>query len=214
MSMNKRGQAALEFLMTYGWAILVVLVVIGALAYFGVLNPSILLPEKCTLTTGLACKDHQIDSNIFDAISPAARQVALGLVDTEGGVKLSLENGMGSGMYITAITAEGKGTEYFTACTVDLTNNILCVGSTGLNDFADAVVDADADGTACKYGTEDALHIANGESQDIVIPCTSVTDFAGKTKVDFEITYWSDDSSSDFTHTMQGELLARNEKTP
>jgi len=39
----------MEFLMTYGWAILVVLVVIGALAYFGVLSPATLLPEKCTV---------------------------------------------------------------------------------------------------------------------------------------------------------------------
>lgn len=31
-----RGGAVMEFLMTYGWAILVVLVAIGALAYFGV----------------------------------------------------------------------------------------------------------------------------------------------------------------------------------
>src|SRR3989338_8439139 len=60
--MKRKGQAALEFLMTYGWAILVVLIVIGALAYFGILNPSILLPEKCTLQMGLYCKDHRIDS--------------------------------------------------------------------------------------------------------------------------------------------------------
>lgn len=50
--MEKRGQAALEFLMTYGWAILVVLVAIGALAYFGVLRPERLLPEKCVIATG------------------------------------------------------------------------------------------------------------------------------------------------------------------
>ena len=45
--MKKKAQAAMEFLMTYGWAILVVLVVIGALAYFGVLSPKKLLPDKC-----------------------------------------------------------------------------------------------------------------------------------------------------------------------
>ena len=44
----KKAQAALEFLMTYGWAILVVLAAIGALAYFGVLSPSNFLPSKCT----------------------------------------------------------------------------------------------------------------------------------------------------------------------
>lgn len=34
---SRRGQAAMEFLMTYGWAILVVLAAVAALAYFGVL---------------------------------------------------------------------------------------------------------------------------------------------------------------------------------
>ena len=48
----KRAQAAMEFLMTYGWAILVVLIAIGALAYFGVLSPEKFLPEKCTIATG------------------------------------------------------------------------------------------------------------------------------------------------------------------
>ncbi|MCF7871936.1 hypothetical protein K9L97_02785 [Candidatus Woesearchaeota archaeon] len=32
--------------MTYGWAILVVLLAIGALAYFGVLSPQTILPER------------------------------------------------------------------------------------------------------------------------------------------------------------------------
>ena len=36
----------MEFLMTYGWAILVLMVAIGALAYFGVLNPSNLLTDE------------------------------------------------------------------------------------------------------------------------------------------------------------------------
>jgi len=44
--MKKKGQAAMEFLMTYGWAIVVVLAAIGALAYFGVLSPAKLLPDK------------------------------------------------------------------------------------------------------------------------------------------------------------------------
>ena len=32
---SRKSQVALEFLMTYGWAILVILVAVGALAYFG-----------------------------------------------------------------------------------------------------------------------------------------------------------------------------------
>lgn len=55
--MVKKAQAAMEFLMTYGWAILVVLAAIAALAYFGVLSPDRFLPEKCTLPAGTACLD-------------------------------------------------------------------------------------------------------------------------------------------------------------
>ena len=58
---NKRSQAAMEFLMTYGWAILVVLAAIAALAYFGVLSPEKFLPEKCILAPGLACTSHKIE---------------------------------------------------------------------------------------------------------------------------------------------------------
>ena len=49
---QKRSQAAMEFLMTYGWAILVVLAAIAALAYFGILSPEKFLPEKCVISTG------------------------------------------------------------------------------------------------------------------------------------------------------------------
>lgn len=58
----KKGQAAMEFLMTYGWAILVVLIAIGALAYFGVLSPDNLLPNQCRLAQGIYCKSHKADT--------------------------------------------------------------------------------------------------------------------------------------------------------
>ena len=47
--MNKKAQGTIEFLMTYGWAILVVLVALVALAYFGVLNPEPFLSDKCVV---------------------------------------------------------------------------------------------------------------------------------------------------------------------
>ena len=62
--MAKKAQAAMEFLMTYGWAILVVLIAIGALAYFGVLSPEKFLPEKCVISTGsgLFCQEFSATS--------------------------------------------------------------------------------------------------------------------------------------------------------
>ncbi len=60
---NRRGQAALEFLTTYGWAFLVVLVMIGALAYFGVISPNKFLPERCNFQQEFFCKDFMIDTD-------------------------------------------------------------------------------------------------------------------------------------------------------
>ena len=56
-----KSQAAMEFLMTYGWAILVVLAAIAALAYFGVLSPEKFLPQKCILVPGIVCLQHKVE---------------------------------------------------------------------------------------------------------------------------------------------------------
>ena len=56
----KKGQAAMEFLMTYGWAILIVLAAIGALAYFGVLSPNKLLPERTVFQAPLPNVDNAV----------------------------------------------------------------------------------------------------------------------------------------------------------
>lgn len=51
--MSKKGQAAMEFLMTYGWAILAAIIAIGVLAYFGVFNPSRLAGSTAIINTPL-----------------------------------------------------------------------------------------------------------------------------------------------------------------
>lgn len=60
---RNKSQAALEFLMTYGWAILVVLIAIAALAYFGVLSPDKFIPTRCVLEQGIGCMDFKINEN-------------------------------------------------------------------------------------------------------------------------------------------------------
>ncbi len=87
----KKGQAALEFLTTYGWAFLVILVMIGALAYFGVLDPNKYLPEKCILTTGLDCVDSQLTSSnvrlkITNNMGAPLSSVNLNLIDSSNGI--------------------------------------------------------------------------------------------------------------------------------
>jgi hypothetical protein len=61
----KQAQAAIEFLLTYGWAILVVTGAIVALAYFGVINPAKFYPDSCIVppSTGLGCIDFRMSSD-------------------------------------------------------------------------------------------------------------------------------------------------------
>src|SRR3990167_2852536 len=59
---SSKSQAALEFLTTYGWAFLVILIMIGSLAYFGILNPSKILPDRCNFGPEFECLDYQISS--------------------------------------------------------------------------------------------------------------------------------------------------------
>jgi hypothetical protein len=51
----KKAQAAMEFLMTYGWAILIVIAAAAALAYFGVFRAGRNVPTVCDLGSGFSC---------------------------------------------------------------------------------------------------------------------------------------------------------------
>jgi len=55
---GKRGQAALEYLTTYGWALLIIVVMVGALVGFGVFSPN--KTNSCIASTGLVCVDSQM----------------------------------------------------------------------------------------------------------------------------------------------------------
>lgn len=64
-----KGQAAVEYLMTYGWAILLLIIVIGALVASGALTPSYFVSEECYLGPNLPCsfvvyKDSALDAEM------------------------------------------------------------------------------------------------------------------------------------------------------
>lgn len=85
--MKQRAQAAMEFLMTYGWAILVVLAAIGALAYFGVLSPDQFVNERCTIGSDFQCNNElvQADQATLSVINTQARAVTVHSVSLDGG---------------------------------------------------------------------------------------------------------------------------------
>lgn len=108
--MNRKGQAAMEFLMTYGWAILVVLAAIAALAYFGVLSPSKLLPERTTFSAPLPSIDNAV-INADGTVQVAFRNNVGVAIDLTGVGNITPGTGMNcvSTQTVTAETSAGVG---------------------------------------------------------------------------------------------------------
>ena len=89
---NMKAQSAMEYLMTYGWAILIVIIVAAALFALGVFNPATYTQSTATGFTGF-----QIPSG--------------GWQFTTGGVlTLQLKNMAGANINITNIQATYAGT--------------------------------------------------------------------------------------------------------
>src|SRR3989344_3487840 len=86
----KKGQAAMEFLMTYGWAILAAVIAIGVLAYFGVFSPGNYM------------------SNIVTVNQPFGTTQELAI--RTDSISFVLRNGGGSSADIASIAISGCGT--------------------------------------------------------------------------------------------------------
>jgi len=80
----RKGQTAMEYLMTYGWAILIIMVVLAVLFYLGVLNPGGLTPSQCTFPAGFTCVTYKLGA-------------------TSGKLMLDLGQGTGKTIRITGV---------------------------------------------------------------------------------------------------------------
>lgn len=85
---SKKAQAAVETLMIYGVTIFIVMLAIGALIGFGVIDLGKLLPDKCDIANGFSCENY--------AVSPTL-------------VQLELKNIVGKNMANFSITIIGEG---------------------------------------------------------------------------------------------------------
>jgi hypothetical protein len=57
---SKKGQAAAEYLVTYGWALLLLVVVIAIILSTGVFNPSAFVGEECAIQPDIPCTGFQL----------------------------------------------------------------------------------------------------------------------------------------------------------
>ena len=60
-SIHNKGQAAMEFLMTYGWALLVVILAIASLSFYFGFGDNLFVTETCLMGPGFACVDFVAD---------------------------------------------------------------------------------------------------------------------------------------------------------
>ncbi len=100
MLMKKRGQAAMEFLMTYGWAILAAIIVVGVLWYI-IGDPGNLAGDKFALSPPLTAE---------------AKQLVAGAVANS--ISLEIRNGVGETMNVREISIAGCQTRDLTAAPV------------------------------------------------------------------------------------------------
>ena len=72
-----KSQAALEFLVTYSWAFLSIMIAIGTLYYFGVFDFTRFLPQECLFPSQFDCAD-------FAFVGNPTNQVRFRLVNNIG----------------------------------------------------------------------------------------------------------------------------------
>lgn len=85
----KNAQAAMEMLVTYGWVFLIVIIIISALFYFGVLNVNQYVPERCMFGNSFECSGYKIDYGGDDGL--------------DGQVKFQLFNKAGEDIIVDTI---------------------------------------------------------------------------------------------------------------
>lgn len=98
---NKKAQAAMEFLMTYGWAMLIVLVVLAALFFLGIFNPA--TPNTCLISAPFNCQDVKVSAAGTDNMIVGVSGVSSASVVISGGCTGSsaLANGQTSNLTLT-----------------------------------------------------------------------------------------------------------------
>ena len=82
-----KGQAALEYLMTYGWAILIVIIVGVALYAMGVFNPGSFTGKKYTGLSAFTVLDWKATATQFNvSLSPRGHPMT---INTTTGIKMA-----------------------------------------------------------------------------------------------------------------------------
>ena len=70
---NKKAQPVMEWIMTYGWTILVAIIAIGVLAYFGVFTPGTYDPIDRQCLAEKLCWDNDYEFHHYSSLGDKTR---------------------------------------------------------------------------------------------------------------------------------------------
>jgi hypothetical protein len=132
-------QSAIEFLVTYGWALLIIAIMLFALFTSGILNSNAYASQKCVLTSGFSCLSFFISGN--------------------GLLTINLLQSLGESINVTALGCNQNGTlthmqqpynpptgQIFMPIGSNYTFNVQCYTNTGpfssntLNSFSGVII--------------------------------------------------------------------------
>ena len=65
---GRRSQAAMEYVHTYGWILLSVMVIGGVLVYYNVSKVDNILPTECRLLSGMECLDVTVEDDLLKIV--------------------------------------------------------------------------------------------------------------------------------------------------
>lgn len=200
--LNRKGQSAIEFLMTYGWAFMVAFGFMGALFYFGVLDFGNLLPDKCEFASEFECEAYLVTE-------------ATGMVESDGEILFKMVNNLGVNIVIDECSLMLSGIA---------DNYEICLDShgTGIDNFGNVdpvnPTDADLEVFNCGSGVSPLVNTdvikagstwKSGQSKSFFFKGCSLEEFGlvANTKQEFLFRFTYHATQSSYPHNVTGRIF-------
>lgn len=184
---KNNAQAAMEFLMTYGWALMAAMIVLGLLYQYGGLNPSNLRPDSCEFDLGVDCLDFRLASNGEDK---ALLKISNGFSKPIILYRISFEDQLG--LIEDCVFDLSRETQN---CTLVDTLPKYCADTNSLT------VDTPYAGDPNNIG----FYLAPTQEASIEIPCENIN-FDGKMDIPIILTYYYADANYSYSYEIKGSI--------
>lgn len=168
---TKKAQSELEYLLTYGWAILIVAIILSVI-YLFVFSPSAITPSTCTFSAGAYCQDFTLASNSVQSNVEMLLTNMQPYPVADPKISINYSNvPLTSGSCVPTLVAAGGAI----ICNVTLSQEVLAVGtlaSGGLMFSAIPCQSGDLDECA---GTQNQTYIGKFSTHVASLPSSAIS---------------------------------------